>query len=96
MHTKNNIEIKESKKLKIPIYSYPEIIRNFSENKHRIVIAGSHGKTTVTSIIMHVLKFNKINFDYLVGARVNTFKRNLKLSKDPIIIIEGDEFLLAH
>ena len=96
MHTKkNNIEIKESKKLKIPIYSYPEIIRNFSENKHRIVIAGSHGKTTVTSIIMHVLKFNKIKFDYLVGARVNTFKRNLKLSKDPIIIIEGDEYLTS-
>ena len=96
MHTKkNNIEIKESKKLKIPIYSYPEIIRNFSENKHRIVIAGSHGKTTVTSMIMHVLKFNKINFDYLIGAKVSTFKRNLKLSNDPIIIIEGDEYLTS-
>ena len=96
MHTKkNNIEIKESKKLKIPIYSYPEIIRNFSENKHRIVIAGSHGKTTVTSMIMHVLKLNKINFDYMIGAKVSTFKRNLKLSNDPIIIIEGDEYLTS-
>ena len=67
MHTnKNNIELSEAKKNKIPIYSYPEFIRKFSENKHRIVIAGSHGKTTVTSIIMHVLKFNKIKFDYLV------------------------------
>ena len=96
MHTKkNNIEIKESKKLKIPIYSYPQILRNFSENKHRIVIAGSHGKTTVTSIIMHVLKFNKINFDYMIGAKVSTFKRNLKLSNNPIIIIEGDEYLTS-
>ena len=70
-----------------------EFIRKFSENKHRIVIAGSHGKTTVTSIIMHVLKFNKIKFDYLVGAKVNGFKSNIKLSKNPLIIIEGDEYL---
>ena len=94
MHTKkNNIELLEAKKNKIPIYSYPEFIRKLSENKHRIVIAGSHGKTTVTSIIMHVLKFNKIKFDYLVGAKVNGFKSNIKLSKNPLIIIEGDEYL---
>ena len=94
MHTKkNNIELLEAKNNKIPIYSYPEFIRKFSENKHRIVIAGSHGKTTVTSIIMHVLKFNKIKFDYLVGAKVNGFKSNIKLSKNPLIIIEGDEYL---
>jgi len=94
MHTKkNNIELLAAKNNKIPIYSYPEFIRKFSENKHRIVIAGSHGKTTVTSIIMHVLKFNKIKFDYLVGAKVNGFKSNIKLSKNPLIIIEGDEYL---
>ena len=80
MHTKkNNVELLQAKKYKIPIYSYPELIRKFSENKHRIVIAGSHGKTTITSIIMHVLKFNKIKFDYLIGAKVNGFKSNISL-----------------
>ena len=96
MHTKNNnIELKEAKKLKIPIFSYPEYIQNLSKNKQRIVIAGSHGKTTITSIIMHVLKFYKKDFDYLVGAKVNGFNKNIKLSNSPIIIIEGDEYLTS-
>ena len=92
MHTKNNnIELKEAKKLKIPIFSYPEYIQNLSKNKQRIVIAGSHGKTTITSIIMHVLKFYKKKFDYLIGAKVNGFNKNVKLSNSPIII---DLFLI--
>ena len=96
MHTKNNnIELKEAKKLKIPVFSYPEYIQNLSKNKQRIVIAGSHGKTTITSIIMHVLKFYKKDFDYLVGAKVNGFNKNIKLSNSPIIIIEGDEYLTS-
>ncbi len=96
MHTKpDNIELNSAKEKKIPIYSYPEFIRNFSENKHRIVIAGSHGKTTITSMIMHVLKENKVNFDYLVGGRANGFKSNIKLSNSPLIIIEGDEYLTS-
>ena len=96
MHTKNNnIELKEAKKLNIPIFSYPEYIKKLSQNKQRIVIAGSHGKTTITSIIMHVLKFYKKKFDYLVGAKVNGFNKNVKLSNSPIIIIEGDEYLTS-
>jgi UDP-N-acetylmuramate: L-alanyl-gamma-D-glutamyl-meso-diaminopimelate ligase len=96
MHTKNNnIELKKAKKLNIPIFSYPEYIKKLSQNKQRIVIAGSHGKTTITSIIMHVLKFYKKKFDYLVGAKVNGFNKNVKLSNSPIIIIEGDEYLTS-
>ena len=96
MHTKkNNVELKEAKKLNIPILSYPEFIQNLSINKQRIVIAGSHGKTTITSIIMHILKFYNKKFDYLIGGKVNGFKRNLKLSSNPIIILEGDEYLTS-
>ena len=96
MHTKkNNVELIESKKKNIPILSYPEYISIISENKHRIVIAGSHGKTTITSMIMHVLKENKIKFDYLIGAKTNGFKSNISISDNPIMIIEGDEYLTS-
>mgnify|MGYP001173684330 CR=1 FL=1 len=96
MHTKkNNIELIEAKKKRIPIKSYPEYIRTLSENKHRVVIAGSHGKTTVTSMIMHVLKYNKVQFDYLIGAKVKGFESNIKISDAPLIIIEGDEYLTS-
>ena len=81
MHTKkNNIELLEAKKQKLKILSFPEFIRKFSQNKQRIIIAGSHGKSTITSIIMHVLKFANKDFDYLVGAKVNGFDFNIKLS----------------
>ncbi len=96
MHTKkNNIELIEAQKKGIPIKSYPEYIRKLAENKHRVVIAGSHGKTTVTSIVMHVLKCNKVEFDYLIGAKVKGFENNIKISNSPIIIIEGDEYLTS-
>ena len=96
MHTKSdNIELQTAKKNRIPIYSYPEFIRKSSDNKHRIVIAGSHGKTTVTSIIMHVLKKNKIKFDYVIGGRADGFTSNIKISENPLIIIEGDEYLTS-
>ena len=63
MHTKiNNVELLESKNKNIPILSYPEYINILSENKHRIVIAGSHGKTTITSMVMHVLRDSNIKF----------------------------------
>jgi len=94
MHTKmNNVELLEARKLKLKIISFPEFIREFSQNKQRIVIAGSHGKSTITSMIMHVLKFAKKDFDYVVGAKVNGFEFNIKLSNSPTIIIEGDEYL---
>ena len=94
MHTKkNNVELLEAKKLKLKIISFPEFIREFSQNKQRVVIAGSHGKSTVTSMIMHVLKFANKDFDYVIGAKVNGFEFNIKLSNAPIILIEGDEYL---
>ncbi|QCK15965.1 UDP-N-acetylmuramate--L-alanine ligase [Mangrovivirga cuniculi] len=93
MHAKkDNPELLKAKELNIPIYSFPEFIYERSKNKQRIVIAGSHGKTTITSMIMHVL--NKLGkpFDYLVGAKVDGFDLMVKLSDAPLIIIEGDEY----
>ena len=96
MHTKkNNVELIESQKKNIPILSYPEYINILSENKHRIVIAGSHGKTTITSMVMHVLRDNKIKFDYVIGAKTRTFNSNISISDNPLIIIEGDEYLTS-
>jgi len=96
MHTKiNNVELLESKKKNIPILSYPEYINILSENKHRIVIAGSHGKTTITSMVMHVLRDNNIKFDYVIGAKTRNFNSNISISDNPLIIIEGDEYLTS-
>ena len=93
MHTKkNNIELIQALKLNLTILSFPEFIRKFSENKQRIIIAGSHGKSTITSIIMHVLSYAKKKFDYVIGAKVPGFDSNIKLTNAPIIIIEGDEY----
>ncbi len=94
MHARSdNPELLKAQELNIPIYSYPEFVYQQSKNKKRIVIAGSHGKTTTTSMILHVLsKLNK-DFDYLVGAQISGFERMVKLSDAPIIVIEGDEYL---
>ncbi len=94
MHAKaDNPELAKAKLLGLTIQSYPEFIYEQSKNKKRIVIAGSHGKTTTTSMIMHVLKKNKIEFDYLVGAQIEGFDVMVRLSDAPLIIIEGDEYL---
>ena len=95
MHAKkNNPELLKAKNNQIRIYSYPEFIFEMSKNKLRIVIGGSHGKTTITSIILHVLKEQKIQFDYLVGAQINGFDLMVKLTEDAkYIILEGDEYL---
>ena len=96
MHAKaDNPEILRSQELGVKILSFPEFIRKLSENKQRIVIGGSHGKTTITSMIMHVLKNNNIDFDYLVGAQLEDFDVMVKLSDAPIIILEGDEYLCS-
>ena len=93
MHAqKDNPELLRALELKLPIYSYPEFITKFCTHKHRIVVTGSHGKTTTTAIIMHVLQAIDFPFDYLVGAPVLGFERCLRLSDAPIIIIEGDEY----
>ncbi|KPM49140.1 UDP-N-acetylmuramate--L-alanine ligase [Jiulongibacter sediminis] len=95
MHArKENPELLKAQKLGLKIYSFPEYVYEQSKEKQRIVIAGSHGKTSITSIILHVLKYYNRNFDYLVGAQIEGFDLMVKLSDDaPTIIIEGDEYL---
>jgi len=94
MHAKgDNPELLKAKELGIPILSFPDYIYEHSKDKQRIVISGSHGKTTITSIIVHVLKYFKREFDYVIGARVRGIEITVQLSDAPIIIIEGDEYL---
>ncbi|SIT93446.1 UDP-N-acetylmuramate--L-alanine ligase [Pontibacter indicus] len=95
MHARaDNPELLRAQELGIPVYSFPDFIYELSKNKQRIVIGGSHGKTSITSIIMHVLRHCGRLFDYAVGAQLEGFDRMVKLTDDaPIIIIEGDEYL---
>ncbi|HSI90310.1 MAG TPA: Mur ligase domain-containing protein, partial [Adhaeribacter sp.] len=75
MHARpDNPELLKAQELKLPVYSFPEFIYEQSKNKQRIVIGGSHGKTSITSIIMHVLQFHNRKFDYAVGAQLEGFK----------------------
>jgi UDP-N-acetylmuramate: L-alanyl-gamma-D-glutamyl-meso-diaminopimelate ligase len=94
MHAKvDNPELVKAQELGIKVYSYPEFVYAHAMDKKRIVIAGSHGKTTTTAMIMHVLQKLNIRFDYLVGAQLEGFDRMVKLTDAPLIIIEGDEYL---
>lgn len=97
MHARDdNPELLEAQKLGIRIYSFPEYLYEVSKTKQRVVIAGSHGKTSITSMVMHVLKENEFKFDYLVGAKVKGFDTSVKITEDaPIIILEGDEYLAS-
>ncbi|HEV7622266.1 MAG TPA: Mur ligase family protein, partial [Flavisolibacter sp.] len=93
MHAKgDNPELLKAKELHIPIYSFPEYIFQESKVKTRVVVGGSHGKTTTTSMIMHVLKEAGQDFDYLVGARLDGFDQSVKVTNAPVIICEGDEY----
>ncbi|MEE2931021.1 MAG: Mur ligase family protein [Bacteroidota bacterium] len=95
MHAQHdNSELKKAQEIGIPIYSYPEYIYNNSQHKKRIVIGGSHGKTSITSMILHVFKNCKIDSDYIVGAQIDGFDRMVKLTDEAkIIVLEGDEYL---
>lgn len=94
MHAKkDNIELLEAQKLGLKVYSFPEFIYEQSKNKKRVVIAGSHGKTTTTAMIMHVLKELKMDFDYMVGSSLAGFEDSVALTDAPLIILEGDEYL---
>ncbi len=97
MHARpDNPELLKVKELRLTYFSYPEFLYQHSKNKKRIVIGGSHGKTTITSIVLHVLKFANIKFDYMVGAQVKGFDTMVRLSEDaPIMVFEGDEYLAA-
>ena len=95
MHARaDNPELLRAQELGLKIYSYPEYIYEHSKNKLRVVIGGSHGKTTITSMILHVLKNTGTDFDYLVGAQLEGFDTMVKLTDEaPVIVIEGDEYL---
>jgi UDP-N-acetylmuramate: L-alanyl-gamma-D-glutamyl-meso-diaminopimelate ligase len=95
MHAReDNPELLEAKKLGIKIYSYPEYIYEQTKDKTRVVIGGSHGKTTITAMILHVLHYNHLDCDYMVGAQLKGFDTMVKLSEEAqICIIEGDEYL---
>lgn len=94
MHARaDNPELKKAQELGIKIYSYPEYIYEQSKNKQRVVIAGSHGKTTITSIILHVLSSLNREVDYVIGAKIAALDGMVKLTDNPVIIIEGDEYL---
>ncbi len=93
MHAKNdNLELIRARELGLKIYSFPEYIYHESQDKKRVVIGGSHGKTTTTSMIMHVLQKLHKNFDYLVGAKVEGFDQSVNITHAPVIICEGDEY----
>ncbi|MCQ2228411.1 MAG: Mur ligase domain-containing protein [Bacteroidales bacterium] len=95
MHAMNdNPELKKARELGIKVYSFPEYLYEQTKDKKRIVVGGSHGKTTTTSMIMHVLKTLGKKFDYMVGAQIEGFDTMVGLSKDaPIAVFEGDEYL---
>lgn len=94
MHAReDNPELIRAQELGLKIYSYPEYLYEQSINKQRIVIGGSHGKTTITSMVLHVLNKQNIDCDYMVGAQLDGFETMVKLTDAPIIILEGDEYL---
>ncbi|GAB3509224.1 UDP-N-acetylmuramate--L-alanine ligase [Emticicia fontis] len=89
----DNPELAKAQELGVKVYSFPEYIYEQSLNKLRVVIAGSHGKTSITSMILHVLKYHNRKFDYLVGAQIEGFDVMVNLDDEsPVIIIEGDEY----
>lgn len=95
MHAKeDNPELKKALELGLKVYSYPEFLYEHSKSKTRVVIGGSHGKTTITSMILHVLDFWNKKIDYMVGAQLEGFDRMVHLTdENEFILLEGDEYL---
>lgn len=95
MHAKaDNPELLKAQELGLKIYSYPEFLYEQSKNKTRVVIGGSHGKTTITSMILHVMHYHNIKVDYMVGAQLEGFDTMVHLTeKNDFIVLEGDEYL---
>jgi len=93
MHAKDdNPELLKARELGLAIYSFPEYIYQESRQKKRVVVGGSHGKTTTTSMIMHALKELNRDFDYLVGAKLAGFEQSVRVTDAPVIVCEGDEY----
>ncbi|MBK8498930.1 MAG: peptidoglycan synthetase [Flavobacteriales bacterium] len=97
MHARiDNPELLSAQELGIPVFSYPSYFYERTRTKTRVVIGGSHGKTTITSMIVHVLRHAGVEFDYLVGAQLDGFDCMVKLSDtSKVAIIEGDEYLAS-
>ncbi|MDX9749755.1 MAG: Mur ligase family protein [Flavobacteriales bacterium] len=97
MHARaDNPELLRAQALGIPVFSYPSFFHERTRHKVRVVIGGSHGKTTITSMIVHVLRHAGMEFDYLVGAQLDGFDCMVKLSDTaPVAVIEGDEYLAS-
>lgn len=95
MHARaDNPEVLKAQELGLKIFSYPEYLYEQSKDKIRVVIGGSHGKTTITAMILHVLKFYRMNFDFMIGAQLEGFDTMVSLTHNaPVIILEGDEYL---
>ncbi|MDP2385559.1 MAG: Mur ligase family protein [Bacteroidota bacterium] len=97
MHAREeNPELIKARELGLKIYSYPEYIYEQTKDKTRIVVGGSHGKTTITSMILHVMKYAGIETDFMVGAQLEGFDTMVKLTKEAkYAVIEGDEYLAS-
>ncbi len=95
MHAKaDNPELLQAQALGLKIYSYPEFLYEQAKNKTRVVIGGSHGKTTITSMILHVMHFHNIQVDYMVGAQLEGFDTMVHLTEtNDFMVLEGDEYL---
>src|ERR1035437_7856842 len=97
MHAKSdNPELIKARELRIKIMSFPEYLYDHTKDKKLIVIAGSHGKTTTTAMIMHVFRVLGIKFDYMVGSQIDGFETMVGLSDEAqIAVFEGDEYLTS-
>ena len=95
MHAKaDNPELLKAQDLGLKIYSYPEFLYEQSKSKTRVVIGGSHGKTTITSMILHVMHYHNIDVDYMVGAQLEGFDTMVHLTEEnDFMVLEGDEYL---
>ncbi|AVI50099.1 peptidoglycan synthetase [Pukyongia salina] len=95
MHAKaDNPELLKAKELDLTIYSYPEFLYQQAKHKTRVVIGGSHGKTTITSMILHVMHYHDREVDYMVGAQLEGFETMVRLTEDAdFMVLEGDEYL---
>ena len=99
MHAKkDNPELLAAQKMGVPLFSYPEFITHYAWNKTKVVIAGSHGKTTITAMVLHVLNYHQKSVDYMIGAQLDGFDNSVYLSdNNEFILLEGDEYLsLIH
>lgn len=93
MHARaDNPELLKAQELNLPIYSFPEYIYRESRDKTRVAVGGSHGKTSTTSMIMHILREANQKFDYLVGAKLAGFENSVQVTDAPLIVCEADEY----